>query len=36
MNIHTLIYKIDNQPGPTVYLRKVFSIFWNNIYEERI
>ena len=31
-NIHTTIYKIDSQQGPTVYQREFYSIFCNNLY----
>ena len=34
--IHTTIYKIDNQQGPTVYQRERYSIFYNNLYGKRI
>ena len=33
---HTTIYKIDNQKGPTVYHRELYSIFCDNLYEKRI
>ena len=29
--IHTTIYKIDNQQGPTVQHRELYSIFCNNL-----
>ena len=30
--IHTTIYKIDNQEGPTVQHRDLYSIYCNNLY----
>ena len=33
---HTIIYKIDNQQGPTVWHRELYSIFCDNIYEKSI
>ena len=33
---HTTIYKIDNQQGPTVRHRELYSIFYDNLYEKRI
>ena len=30
-NIHTTIYKIDKQQGPTVQHRKLNSIFYNKL-----
>ena len=33
---HTTIYKIDNQQGPTVQHRELYSIFWANLYEKII
>ena len=37
-NIYTLlyIYKIDNQQGPTVQHKELYSVFYNNIYWKRI
>ena len=34
--IHSPIYKIDNQQGPAVYHRELYSIFCNNLYGKRI
>ena len=33
---HTTIYKIDNQEGPTVQHRELYSVFCDNLYEKRI
>ena len=33
---HSTIYKTDNQQGPTVELRELYSIFCDNVYEKRI
>ena len=35
-HIHTTIYKIDNQQGPTVEHRELYSIFCNNLNGKRI
>ena len=35
-HIHTTICKIDNQQGPTVQNREIYSIVCNNLYRERI
>ena len=35
-HIHTTVYKTDNQRGPTVQHREVYSIFCDNLYEKRI
>ena len=32
----TTIYKTDNQQGPTVQHRELYSIFCDNLYEKRI
>ena len=32
IKIHTTIYKIDNQQGPTIQHRKLYPIFCNNPY----
>ena len=29
-HIHTTIYKIDNQKGPTVLHKRLYSVFCNN------
>ena len=34
--IHTAIFKIDNQQGPTVQHRECFSVFCNNLSGKRI
>ena len=34
--IHTVIFKIGNQQGPTALHRKLCSIFWNNLKGKRI
>ena len=36
MNTHTTICKTDNQQGPTVQHRELYSIFCDNLYEKRI
>ena len=33
---HTIIYKIDNQQGPTVQHRELYSVSCDNLYEKRI
>ena len=33
---HTTIYKRDNQQGPTVEHRELYSIFCDNLYEKII
>ena len=33
---HTTMHKIDNQQGPTVEHRELYSILCNNLYEKRI
>ena len=33
---HTTIYKLDNQQGPTVEHRELYSIFCNNLYGKSI
>lgn len=33
---HTTIYKLDNQQGPTVQHRGLFSIFCNNLWGKKI
>ena len=35
-HIHTTIYKIDKQQGPTVLHRKLYSIYYNNLYRKRV
>ena len=35
-NTLTTIYKIDNQQGPTVQHKELYSIFCDNLYEKRI
>ena len=35
-HIHTTVYKIDNQQGPTVEHRELYSIFCNNLNGKRI
>ena len=35
-HIHSSIYKIDNQQGPTVQHRGLYSIFCDNLHEKRI
>ena len=30
------IYKVDNQQGPNVKHKELYSVFYNNLYEERI
>ena len=32
-HIHTTIYKTDNQQGLTVYYRKLYSVFCDDLYE---
>ena len=34
--VHTAIFKIDNQQGPTIQYREFCSIFCNNLKEKRI
>ena len=34
--IHTTVYKMDNQQGPTVEHEELYSIFCNNLYGKRI
>ena len=34
--MHTTIYKIDNQKGPTVQHKELYPKFCNNLYEKRI
>ena len=34
--LHTSIYKIDNQQGPSVWHRELCSIFCNNLHGKRI
>ena len=38
MNAHThiTIYKIDNQQGPTVLHREIYSVFCDNLYKQRV
>ena len=36
INIHTTIYKIDKQQGPTVKHRELYSVFCDNLYGKRI
>ena len=31
-HIHTIMYTIDNQQGPTVQHRELYSVFYNNQY----
>ena len=33
---HTIVYEIDNQQGPTVYNRELYSIVCNDLYGKRI
>ena len=33
---HTLLYKLDNQQGPNVQHRELYSIFCNDLYGKRI
>ena len=33
---HTTVYEIDNQQGPTVYHRELYSIVSNDLYGKRI
>ena len=35
-HIHTAIYKIDYQQGPTVQHKELYSIFWDNLNGKRI
>ena len=35
-HMHTTIYKIDNQQGPTVQHRELYSILCNNLHGKRI
>ena len=35
-HMHTIIYKIENQQGPTVKHKKLYSILCNNLYEKTI
>ena len=34
--VHSTVYKIDNQQGPTVEHRELYSIFYNNLNGKRI
>ena len=34
-HIYTIIYKINNQQGPTIQQRELCLIFCNNLYEKR-
>jgi len=36
INTHTTVYKIDNQEGPTVQHRELYSTICNNLYGKRI
>ena len=36
INTHTTVYKIDNQQGPTVQHRELYSITCNNLYGKRV
>ena len=33
---HTTVYEIDNQQGPTLYHRELYSIVCNDLYGKRI
>ena len=33
---HTAIFKIDNQQGPTIPHKELYSVLCNNLYEKRI
>ena len=33
---HITIYKTDNQQGPTVQRRELYSVFCDNLYEKRM
>ena len=35
-HIHTTIYKIDNQQGPTVQHKELYSVLCNNLYGKRV
>ena len=35
-HVHSTKYKIDNQQGPTVQHRELYSILCDNLYEKRI
>ena len=35
-HVHGALFKIDNQQGPTVYYRKLCSIFCNKIMEKEL